>query len=130
MWARMRGLAFSPRVIHGPAIKAEARKLALSIAHWMIAKVPHTDGAIAMGQIPWNSTPWNQIYSTENNLSTYAFMGDLLKATDLRPDERLLISQEHDRIGNWLIKKAYQPSTHSGPARILIFMDWTVPGRI
>jgi hypothetical protein len=91
----------------------EARDLALSIAHWMIIKVPHTDGAIAMGQIPWNSTPWDQIYSTENNLSTYAFLGDLLKATDLRTDERILISREHDQIGNWLIHKAYQPSTHS-----------------
>ena len=91
----------------------DARALALSIAHWMIDKIPHTDGAIAMGQIPWNSAPWNQIYSTENNLSTYAFMGDLLKADDLRPDERARIASERDRIGEWLIHKAYQPGSHT-----------------
>ena len=90
-----------------------ARDLALSIAHWMIDKVPHTDGAIAMGQIPWNSAPWDKIFSTENNLSAYAFMGDLLKTHGLGWRERSAIEREHERIGHWLVKKAYQPETRT-----------------
>jgi hypothetical protein len=89
----------------------QARDLALGIAHWMIEKVPHTDGAIAMGQIPWNGAPWDHIYSTENNLSTYAFLGDLLKAKDLAPADRRLIKEEREGIGKWLIEKAYQPQS-------------------
>ena len=88
-----------------------ARDLALEIAHWMIEKVPHTGGAIAMGQIPWNAASWNKIYSTENNLSTYAFLGDLLMGKDLAPADRRVITIEREGIQQWLLSTAYQRKT-------------------
>ncbi|GEM_PF-1888913 len=84
-----------------------ARDLALEIARWEIRSVPHTDGAVAMGEIPWNGAPWSNIYSTENNISTYAFLSDLLKGESLPPADMELIRKERKAIGRWLLTKAY-----------------------
>lgn len=90
---------------------AEALQLALDIAEWIVKRVPHTDGAVAMGEIPWNSTPWDKIHSTENNLSTYAFLNDLLKVATLNSATRSMLQSERDRIERWLLHKAYDPAT-------------------
>jgi len=31
-----------------------ALELAVALAHWMIYNLPHRNGAVAMGPIPWN----------------------------------------------------------------------------
>jgi tetratricopeptide (TPR) repeat protein len=85
-----------------------ALKLALDIARWCIYKVPHSDGAISMGEIPWNTAPWPKIHSTENNLSYYAFLVDLLKAPKLTSKDRTMLATEKARIEKWLITKSYR----------------------
>jgi hypothetical protein len=88
-----------------------ALALALNIARWIIDSVPHDHGAVAMGQIPWNSAPWNKIHSTENNLSTYAFMKDLSQTKGLTRTDRSAIQRETHRIRAWLIDHAYDRRT-------------------
>ncbi len=84
-----------------------ALKLATHIADWMIDKVPHREGAIAMGEIPWNWGPWDKIHSTENNISTLAFLNDLLLIQDLSWLHQRKIRKERDSIEQWLIHGAY-----------------------
>lgn len=87
----------------------KALKLALNIARWVMYRVPHTNGVVAMGEMPWNSTYWDKIYSTENNLSYYAFLTDLQRAKNLPAKDRKAIAQEASRVRTWLLTKAFQP---------------------
>ena len=90
----------------------KALQLALDIAHWILYRVPHSDGIVAMGEIPWNSAPWDKIFSTENNESTYAFLQDLLHAKNLSSRDRTDIEQECFHIRRWLLTRAYNPKTN------------------
>ena len=89
----------------------DALRLALNIAHWVMTKVPHDQGAVAMGEIPWNSTPWDKIHSTENNISYYAFLSDMLAGKGLASSDRRAIESERAGIGRWLIQSAYNRKT-------------------
>src|SRR4029077_4259047 len=100
-----------------------ALRLALDIARWILHQVPHVHGAVAMGEIPWNSTPWQKIFSTENNLSTYAFLTDLLKSNDLSRADRTSLENEKDRIGHWLVHHAYDVKT----GRVVRGFHWQGP---
>ena len=62
-----------------------------------------------MGEIPWNSAPWDKIFSTENNESAYAFLQDLLRAKNLPSRDRTDMEQECFRIRRWLLQHAYNP---------------------
>lgn len=86
----------------------EALRLALDIEYWMANVMPHDKGAVAMGvrDDPYGAA-WSRIYSTENNLSYYAFLTELLRSPSLEIPQRLSITQERDRIENWLVKTAY-----------------------
>jgi len=52
---------------------------------------------------------WSQIYSTENNLSYYAFLTELLRSPVIGKAQRAAITQERDHIENWLVKVAFDP---------------------
>jgi len=96
---------------HAETGDTKALHLALEITRWMIYKVPHTNGAIAMGEMAWNATPWDKIYSTENNESTYAFLVDMLRHGALPARDRQAIEMESHRIKRWLIEKGYDPKS-------------------
>ena len=89
---------------------SEALHLALDIEYWMANTVPHEKGGIAMGphDDPYGA-PWSRIYSTENNLSAYAFLTELLRSPRLEKDIRLSVTQERDRVESWLVNVAYDP---------------------
>jgi hypothetical protein len=85
----------------------EALGLALDIEYWMVNVVPHEKGGIAMGlrDDPYGAT-WSRIYSTENNLSYYAFLTELLRSPVIDKAQRVAITQERDHVENWLIQMA------------------------
>ncbi len=89
----------------------EALQLALDIEYWMANVMPHEKGAVAMGvrDDPYGAA-WSRIYSTENNLSYYAFLTELLRSSKLDIPQRVAITQERDRVENWLVKTAYDPA--------------------
>ncbi len=91
----------------------EALQLALDIEYWIANVVPHEKGGVAMGvrDDPFGA-PWSKIYSTENNLSYYAFLTELLRNTQIDTRQRATITQERDRVENWIVKTAYDPVHH------------------
>jgi hypothetical protein len=88
----------------------EALQLALDIEYWLANVVPHDRGGVAMGfrDDPYGAT-WSRIYSTENNLSDYGFLTELLRSTAIDKAQRAAITQERDGVENWLVKVAYDP---------------------
>jgi len=89
---------------------AEATQLAKAMAQWMMNDIPHEKGGIAMGPFDGaNGVPWRQVFSTENNVSYYAFLSELLRSTELSTNERLVIENERGQIENWLVTVAYDP---------------------
>jgi hypothetical protein len=92
----------------------DAQLLALDMARWMIKDIPHRDGGIAMGPIDgMDGIPWPQIYSTENNVSYYGFLSELLRAKSLDWNDRLAFSAERGRIENWLVGPAFDRLAYS-----------------
>jgi len=89
----------------------KALELALNIMHWIIFHHKYVDGAVAMGEIPWNGVPWDQIFSTENNVSTHAFLMDLLKAKGLGQEDHDLLERVQKADKQWLVHVAYDPKT-------------------
>src|ERR1019366_6946877 len=89
---------------------AEALQLALDLQYWMANVLVHDKGGVAMGQRddPFGAA-WTRIYSTENNLSYYAFLTELLRSPVIEKDQRIAITQERDRVENWLVKVAFDP---------------------
>lgn len=87
---------------------AEALRLALDLQYWMANVLAHDKGGVAMGQRddPFGAA-WTRIYSTENNLSYYAFLTELLRSPAIEKDQRVAVTQERDRVENWLIKVAF-----------------------
>jgi len=87
---------------------SDALQLALDIEYWMANVVPHDKGGIAMGVRDDSfGAAWTKIYSTENNLSYYAFLTELLRSPKLDIPQRVAITQERDRVENWIVKSAY-----------------------
>jgi len=83
---------------------AEIMQGALDIEYWIETCIPHENGAVAMGpRDEPGGAPWTKIYSTENNLSYYAFLTELLRSPRLEKAERERITAERDRVENWLI---------------------------
>lgn len=98
---------------YGNATKRrDALQLALDIQYWMANQLPHDRGGIAMGlrNDPYGAT-WSKIYSTENNLSYYAFLTELLRSTAIDKTQRVAITSERDRVENWLLKVAFDSSS-------------------
>ena len=93
------------------AKEAEPLRLALDIEYWIANVVPHDKGGVAMGvrDDPFGAA-WSKIYSTENNLSYYAFLTELLRSTKLEIAQRIAITQERDRVETWIVKTAYDPA--------------------
>jgi tetratricopeptide (TPR) repeat protein len=90
---------------------AEALQWALDVEYWIANVLPHDRGGVAMGlrDDPYGA-PWSRIYSTENNLSYYAFLTELLRNSTLDKPIRLAITLERDRVENWLVRVAYDPA--------------------
>lgn len=86
----------------------EALQWALDVEYWIANVVPHSRGGVAMGvqDDPYGAA-WSRIYSTENNLSYYAFLTELLRSPGLEKDIRAAITLERNRVENWLIYVAY-----------------------
>jgi len=87
---------------------AEALQLALDLQYWLANGIPHKNGGIAMG--PHDDSygaSWSRIYSTENNLSYYAFLTELLRSPTLDQPIRVAITTERDHVENWLLTVAY-----------------------
>ena len=90
---------------------SKALNLAVQMARWMIRDVPHRNGAIAMGAVAWNDAPYPKIFSTENNISAYAFLTELAQSGGLRPWDRVQVEFERWRIARWLTTEAYRSKT-------------------
>jgi hypothetical protein len=91
----------------------DALTLALNVGYWMANSLPHKNGAIAMGisDTP-QGAPWTRIYSTENNISYYAFLSELLKSSHLDAAQRQLFTTERFAAENWLLNKALDRTTY------------------
>jgi hypothetical protein len=88
-------------------------ELALKIARWMRTELPHQEGAVAMSaRAQFRGVPWPSVFSTENNLSYYAFLSEILKLP-LPDEERSAFIREQRNVENWLIHTAYRPQTHT-----------------
>src|SRR5258706_1007747 len=88
----------------------QALQLAVDIESWIANVLPHSNGGAAMGlrDDPYGAS-WSQIYSTENNLSYYAFLTELLRSPVIEKAQRVAITQERDHVENWLVKVAFDP---------------------
>src|SRR4029077_16074330 len=88
----------------------ESLKLALAIQDWIANVVPHEKGGVAMGvrDDPFGAN-WSRIYSTENNLSYYSFLTELLRSPRLETPQRVAMTLERDRVENWIIQTGYDP---------------------
>ena len=83
----------------------QALTLALDVGYWMANSLPHKHGAIAMGiaDVP-RGAPWTRIFSTENNISYYAFLSELVKNKNLDAAQRQLFNAERYAAENWLVE--------------------------
>lgn len=91
----------------------EAFRWALDVAYWIANSVPHENGAVAMSvRDDPHGAPWTKVFSTENNLSYYAFLTELLRSSKLDANQRQLFKQERDRVENWLIHAAFDKTTY------------------
>lgn len=88
-----------------------ALQLALDIEYWIANVIPHQKGGVAMGlrDDPIGAR-WSGIYSTENNLSYYAFLTELLRSPALDKPTRVSITQERDQVEGWIVHVAYDSS--------------------
>ena len=112
MSARTPGPDSLPRSSPTPRKNAEALQWALDVEYWIANVVPHSKGGVAMGvrDDPFGA-PWSRIYSTENNLSYYAFLTELLRShAGMEKSIRAAITLERDRVENWLLQVAYDPA--------------------
>ncbi len=90
----------------------QALQLALDIQYWMAMVLPHDRGGVAMGlrNDPYGAS-WSKIYSTENNLSYYAFLTELLRSPVIDKAKRVAITEERDQVEHWIVNVAYDPQT-------------------
>jgi len=92
----------------------EVLQWALDIAYWIENGIPHENGAVAMGaKDDPHGAPWAHVYSTENNLSYYGFLTELLRSPRIDLANRERITQERDRVENWIVHTAFNPVTYS-----------------
>lgn len=90
---------------------AEATQWALDVAYWIANAVPHKNGAVAMSSSDSPNVPWAHVYSTENNLSYYALLTELLRCPRLHKEERIAITSEWSGVENWLLNSALDRQT-------------------
>jgi hypothetical protein len=87
---------------------AQAIQFPLAMARWMAQQVAHRDGGIAMGPIEGaDGIPWPDVYSTENNVSYYAFLAELLRSPHLEQNDMAWLSDEKQRVETWLTTVGY-----------------------
>ncbi len=87
---------------------AEATQWALSVAKWASKSLPHEKGGVAMGPVYGpEGIPWPQVYSTENNISYYAFLSELLRSTSLSAEDRVWLSSEKNGVEDWLVTAGF-----------------------
>ena len=92
----------------------EFDQLACDIAHWMAPGIAHRHGGIAMGpRVGADGVPWPQVFSTENNLSYYAFLTELLRSSRLSPATIAELAQERDGVESWLTTEAFDRSAYT-----------------
>lgn len=102
---------FAARLANKTKDKA-ALQWALDVAYWIRNSLPHENGAVAMGpKDDPNGAPWTRVFSTENNLSYYAMLTELLRSTTLEPAVRNALTLERDRLENWLLTTAINRKT-------------------
>lgn len=93
-----------------PAEKQKALELSTALARWIATKVPHLEGAVAMGPLqPEAQVNFGTLYSTENMLDYGALLRELLKKS-LSASDAALFSAESTGIKDWLRTKAYDSS--------------------
>ncbi|OGR92265.1 MAG: hypothetical protein A2992_06550 [Elusimicrobia bacterium RIFCSPLOWO2_01_FULL_59_12] len=86
----------------------EATEWALKVAHWAAQDLAHSGGAVAMGPMHGaDDVPWPKIYSTENNLSYYALLAELLRAPALEAADRQWLEAEKNNLEDWLVTTAF-----------------------
>jgi tetratricopeptide (TPR) repeat protein len=92
---------------------SDALQFALDIEYWLANTVPHQDGGIAMAthDDPYGAA-WSRVYSTENNLSYYSFLTELLRSPVLDKNVRVAVTTERDHVEHWLLEVAYD--SHHG----------------
>lgn len=82
----------------------EALQWAMDVAYWIANGIPHENGAVAMGaKDDPQGAPWAHVFSTENNLSYYAFLTELLRSPGIAKEQRASFTLERDRIENWIL---------------------------
>lgn len=94
-----------------PAEKAKALGLATAIGQWVSQGVPHTQGAIAMGQDNPSGNPnFGRIFSVENNVDYYALLRALSQHAGSAQDRNLFAS-ELSNLRAWLKNEAYDTAS-------------------
>jgi tetratricopeptide (TPR) repeat protein len=91
----------------------EALQWSMDVAYWITNVLPHENGAVAMSpRDEPGGAPWAHIFSTENNLSYYAMLTELLRSPRLDPLQRAGITRERDHVENWLVHTAFDRTTY------------------
>jgi tetratricopeptide (TPR) repeat protein len=86
----------------------DALQLALDIEYWIANVIPHEKGGVAMGaRDDVYGATWSHIFSTENNISYYAFLTELLRSPVLDKAVRVAVTAERNQVENWLVNEAY-----------------------
>ncbi len=103
---------FAARLANKTQDKA-ALQWALDVAYWIRNSLKHENGAVAMGPVDEiGGAPWTRVFSTENNLSYYAMLTELLRSTAIDKETRAALTLERDRVENWLLTVAINPKTN------------------
>lgn len=115
----------------------EATEWAIKVARWCARDLSHQDGGVAMGPVHGsNDIPWPKIYSTENNISYYALLAELLRTPGVSDTDRAWMEKEQTGVANWLVdvafdKLAYAMNRGSNPdgidrTRALDTITWMI----
>jgi hypothetical protein len=86
----------------------EAYSWAMDVAHWIGRDLARSNGAAAMGPLYGpDGIPWPKVFSTENNISYYALLAELLRAPKLSNTDRAWLTDEKNRVETWLVTTAF-----------------------
>ncbi len=108
-WAALFAATFGNK-----AQNPEATEWALKVARWCAQDLAHHHGGVAMGPVHGsNDIPWPKIYSTENNLSYYALLAELLRTSALEASDRVWLEKEKNQVEGWLVNVAFDKLAYS-----------------
>ena len=92
----------------------EALQWALDIAYWIENGVPHENGAVAMGAADDpHGAPWAHLFYGKQSQLLRIFDRAVTLPAPAKSANRERITQERDRVENWIAHTAFNPVTYS-----------------